>query len=268
MADIRSNQWNTGSLENVRLLSAIFPVPSGENFAQSVDEILEILCDARVPFELVMISSRESNIDENEFLQQGRKYPQVQPILCPSMTSSKAVSMAIRRCSGDMIVILDQGSKATTQLLNLLQDMIGRSDHWSHHQRKVQAKVDQVLDEYFQEMAVREAEMAAASAIENTASPIENVVISPVTESSSWPNPGGIDQDVIQRLDRWAKAISSERDNHRVETEPTVSEIPQNRPYEKEKGSGSEEIRRIDSQPQGIQKKRLPKFITHFHEFI
>lgn len=157
--------------------------------------------------------------------------PRVITIQYEGLAINQAVNWAIRQAHGDMILVLDSGLSGLMQLRQAL-DEISLSISGTHE---------------------------IATAVEST-----SVQSSEVHTATELPVPGAFNRRLVERLEQWGMALhrqasqAKERRHQRPTEAPTaVSE-----------SAIENTISRVDGESRTQPAKKLPKFITRFHEFI
>lgn len=161
--------------------------------------------------------------------------PRVITIQYEGLAINQAVNWAIRQAHGDMILVLDSGLSGLMQLR-------------------------QALDEIA-------ATIAAKNVVTETLAVDQIQVIpaqTPATDAEAeLPVPGAFSRRLIERLEQWGVAVqrqaslAKERRNQRPEKISASAESTQ-----------ENTISRVDGESHIQPAKKLPKFITRFHEFI
>lgn len=246
------------TLGHIQQLSVIAPVHNNEGkITVRVEELLDILTDAQVPFEFLLLDFASTDSTTEMIGELGRRFPQVKSVFFPELDINGAISAAIKAADGDLIVILEEGPQAVQQLTQLLKESL-----------------------QFQFHAAKAASEAFAAAVQGRQDATE---IDPDHYDLSGRDFGrdathadfpGIESRVLKRLESWAMALKREAesrtappDAQRASKQPVPTgpgRVPESPPTNP---AGSEGIERLDRYPQS-PKRKLPKFITRFHEFI
>lgn len=247
------HQSNSGAnLGTVELLSVIAPVHNNEGrITVRVEELLDILTDAHVPFEFLLLDFASTDSTTDLISELGRLYPQIKCVYFPNLDINGAISSAIKAAEGDLIVILEEGDYAIHQLTQLLQDSL-----------QIGHQVSQARDT-----------TQPAEPVLNVPSPVtEEASIDPDQYDLSGRNFGremtipelpGIESRVLQRLEDWANALKREAAQRDIRSETLAQETVESEFLPAQ----ADEIRRLDPS-ETAPKRKLPKFITRFHEFI
>lgn len=161
--------------------------------------------------------------------------PRVITIQYEGLAINQAVNWAIRQAHGDMILVLDSGLSGLMQLRQAL-DEISLSIAGTH-----------------------EIAHEIVAAVEST-----SFRGSEVDAAKELPVPGAFNRRLVERLEQWGVALhrqasqAKERRHQRPTEVPTsVSEL-----------ANENTISRVDGESHTQPAKKLPKFITRFHEFI
>ena len=113
------------TLSAVNLLTVIAPVHNNEGrITVRVEELLDILTDARIPFEFLLLDFASTDSTTDMISELGRMYPQIKSVYYPELEINGAISAAIKAAEGDLIVILEEGPYAVTQLTQLLKESL------------------------------------------------------------------------------------------------------------------------------------------------
>jgi len=200
-----------------------------------------------------------SGVDATSVAWPNTETPRVITVQYSGLEINQAVNWAIRQAHGDMILVLDHGLSGLLQLR-------------------------QALDEIRREMQ-RNATIPSES-VAVTASPTlsQSAAVSEAMLHSGddHPLPGALSRRLVERLEQWGVAMQrqavrsrqqratqshqphqSHHSHHAVSAGLPQGEIAAQEALE----PLSATINRIDDESSPLPKK-LPKFITHFHEFI
>jgi hypothetical protein len=164
--------------------------------------------------------------------------PRVITIQYEGLAINQAINWAIRQAHGDMILVLDSGLSGLMQLR-------------------------QALDEISISMPAAGHETVAASPVATI--PAE---VSTAEDIAELPVPGAFNRRLVERLEQWGAALQRQaslakerRDFRPADIQPAVAESIVEANHENT-------ISRVDGQSHIQPAKKLPKFITRFHEFI
>jgi hypothetical protein len=164
--------------------------------------------------------------------------PRVITIQYEGLEINQAVNWAIRQAHGDMILVLDSGLSGLMQLR-------------------------QALDEIGAAISANQPAEVVASEVETKVAANE---VQPIT--AELPVPGAFNRRLVERLEQWGMALqrhasqAKERRQHSsVEAQPVAAQAHDSAAQE-------QTISRVDGESHIQPAKKLPKFITRFHEFI
>lgn len=163
--------------------------------------------------------------------------PRVITIQYEGLAINQAVNWAIRQAHGDMILVLDSGLSGLMQLR-------------------------QALDEIAASIATKHAAIETVAVDQMQIIPTQSPATAPAAEAEL-PLPGAFSRRLIERLEQWGVAVQRQ-----------ATQAKERRSQRPEKISASTEstqdntISRVDGESQIQAAKKLPKFITRFHEFI
>lgn len=220
-----------------------------------------------------------SGVDATPVAWPDRATPRVVTIQYNGLEINQAINWAIRQAHGDMVLVLDSGLSGLLQLKQVLEEIQAATTTESE-QTEVAAVTSGVLGN---RMDPFEGTTDGTGAVGTAAS-----VGWPATASAlEGPHPTALERRLLERLEAWGVALRRQADvtrqRHRgSRSHIDLSEAVQDATREQELGipasgvneaasgpttEGSQVIRRIDQQDRGTLRK-LPKFITRFHEFI
>ncbi|MBL8891248.1 MAG: hypothetical protein JNL67_14810 [Planctomycetaceae bacterium] len=158
--------------------------------------------------------------------------PRVITIQYEGLAINQAVNWAIRQAHGDMILVLDSGLSGLMQLRQAL---------------------DEIAASIAANRAIRE-----TKAMES----LELIPAQATVVESELPVPGAFSRRLIERLEQWGVA---------VQRQATKAKERRNQPQKTSAATESvheHTISRVDGDSRSQPAKKLPKFITRFHEFI
>ncbi|GEM_PF-1544029 len=258
MQNNQSANKNTNQMAfpSARKLSVIAPVQNdrGETTVQ-MEHMLQLLYDSKVEFELMLLDMAAEQPASESIRLLSQAHSQVRNLYCPTLAIQDAISLAIKSSEGDMILVLDEGIHAIGQLKQLL------AEQFANRSSNLEPEIPMdVLGSQQGEFTIGAQDPSNEMGIDQTSYDV-----------SGLPEIGGIDGRVLERLEQWAVALQNEskvRAKENLAIESPALEIPQTRPHEKDSRSRGDEIRRVDPDPGGQPKRKLPKFVTRFHEFI
>lgn len=289
MQSSNTSRPQEAGLPSAKLLSVIVPVHnSAAQITVRVEALLDILSDARLPFEFLMLDFASTDSTSEMLVELSRMYPQIRSVTQASNDVQEAVSLAIRQAAGDMIVVLDEGPYAVVQLRQLLQEAIEDSHPDSMAHEHAHDHFDS--HGHFGSSTPLESQRSRPAAHSDTNNFIDSNEVPLALESDSdefdfsgrraerlemptVPEVSGLENRLLQRLEQWAAALRRESAGSGSEAiaargtgqSNPMNEIPQTRPSERER---HDEIIRVDDQGEDLPKRKIPKFITRFHEFI
>ena len=164
--------------------------------------------------------------------------PRVITIQYEGLEINQAVNWAIRQAHGDMILVLDSGLSGLMQLR-------------------------QALDEIAAAISANQPAEVVAIEVESKVAADE---VQPIT--AELPVPGAFNRRLVERLEQWGMALQrhasqakERRQQSSVETQPVAAQAHDTAAQE-------QTISRVDGESHIQPAKKLPKFITRFHEFI
>lgn len=238
------------NLGNVGLLSVIAPMHNNEGqITLRVETLLDILTDACIPFEFLLLDFASTDSTTDLAGELDRLYPQIKTIYFPELDFNRAISAAIKSAGGDLIVILEEGPYAVQQLTQLLRESLQFNSAKSDDSISTLASIPNANLQ-------RDPDQIDLSGRNFSTEPAPQ----PITQLQ------GIESTVLQRLENWALALKKEADHrNNLNSISASEETPE--PNSEMLPANEDEIRRLDSQSHPSMRK-LPKFITRFHEFI
>lgn len=202
-----------------------------------------------------------SGVDATSVAWPNTETPRVITVQYSGLEINQAVNWAIRQAHGDMILILDDGLSGLLQLRQALNEI--RMDI----QRS--APVPPLTASMTSSLQVSQPTPALNESL---------------GQSDNQPLPGALSRRLVERLEQWGVAMQRQAVRSRQQRKatqtiqqpgqrsmPAMAQQPRLSAAEiaaiEALESLSETIHRIDDEdiPQA---KKLPKFITHFHEFI
>jgi hypothetical protein len=198
-----------------------------------------------------------SGVDATSVAWPNTETPRVITVQYSGLEINQAVNWAIRQAHGDMILVLDHGLSGLLQLRQALAE---------------------IRIEIQQSASVPTTATATAGSLE-VAQP-SRALNESLGQSDDQPLPGALNRRLVERLEQWGVAMQRQaaRSRQQREATPPIQRSPQpSAPIPslslaetaaiEALESLSETINRIDDESIP-QPKKLPKFITHFHEFI
>jgi hypothetical protein len=172
--------------------------------------------------------------------------PRVITIQYDGLAINQAINWAIRQAHGDMILVLDSGLSGLMQLRQSL-DEIANSIAANNAANSIQISP-----------AVEGAPRVAAE--------IASVEVS--TTAAELPVPGAFNRRLVERLEQWGVALQHQSSLAKERRHLRPAEIQAAIAESAAETANAETISRVDGESQIHPAKRLPKFVTRFHEFI
>ncbi len=202
-----------------------------------------------------------SGVDATSVAWPNTETPRVITVQYSGLEINQAVNWAIRQAHGDMILVLDHGLSGLLQLRQAL---------------------DEIRSEIQRSVPVPPAATATIGSLE-VSQPTQAQSES-LGQIEDHPLPGALNRRLVERLEQWGVAMQRQAARSRQQREAAqpiqqqaqrsrqpIAPIPNLSPAEiaavEALEALSETINRIDEESIP-QPKKLPKFITHFHEFI
>lgn len=199
-----------------------------------------------------------SGVDATSVAWPTTETPRVVTVQYNGLEINQAINWAIRQAHGDMILVLDHGLSGLLQLR-------------------------QALDEIRVELQRNAARISSQIELHSTpiASPLTSPTPNTLGRDEEQVLPGALNRRLVERLEQWGVAMQRQAAKSRQQREaqvnqPHIQATPArsiNEPiinlHEPQSidSLAAETINRIDDENL-LQPKKLPKFITHFHEFI
>lgn len=168
--------------------------------------------------------------------------PRVITIQYDGLAINQAINWAIRQAHGDMILVLDSGLSGLLQLR-------------------------QALDEIANSIAANNAanSIQISPAVE-VAAQVASVEVS--TTAAELPVPGAFNRRLVERLEQWGVALQRQSSSAKERRHLRPAEVQAAIAESAAETANAETISRVDGESQIHPAKRLPKFVTRFHEFI
>ncbi len=177
--------------------------------------------------------------------------PRVVTIQYTGLEFNQAVNWAIRQAEGDMILVLDPGLSGLMQLRQVLEEVAATA---TEH------------DEVVPTAVVEESQqLETGDQLGPTMADSDDLEVQ---------IPGTIQRRVVERLEQWGVALQrqGQKARQRHEAKPPHVDLSAAIAEETAKiqaqAQAPSAVNRIDCDPDVIPPKKLPKFITRFHEFI
>lgn len=198
-----------------------------------------------------------SGVDATSVAWPHTETPRVITVQYSGLEINQAVNWAIRQAHGDMILVLDHGLSGLLQLRQAL---------------------DEIRSEIQRSVPVPPAATETIGSLElSQPTQAQNESLGQIEDH---PLPGALNRRLVERLEQWGVAMQRQAARSRQQRDAAqpakrsrqpIAPIPSLSPAEiaavEALESLSETINRIDEESIP-QPKKLPKFITHFHEFI
>jgi hypothetical protein len=191
--------------------------------------------------------------------------PRVVTIQYSGLQINQAINWAIRQAQSDRILVLDAGLNGLLQLRQMLDEISATTSPATTSRAKTSPATPPV---------------AAAPRSSIDAWDLASEPSSPDEVPVEIPAHGAMNRRLLERLEQWAMAI--QRTKHRPHDSVPPHKMDLNPPVRRETThaptvandaspapqSGSGSVQRIDEEAAPALPKKLPKFITRFHEFI
>lgn len=199
-----------------------------------------------------------SGVDATSVAWPTTETPRVVTVQYSGLEINQAINWAIRQAHGDMILVLDHGLSGLLQLR-------------------------QALDEIRIEIQRHAARTASNTPADTIVPPAQLTAAAPINlgPDEEQALPGALNRRLVERLEQWGVAMQRQAARSRQQREVQANQ-PHIQPAQPRaitppsvdieaaqlfKSLSAETINRIDDENLQ-QPKKLPKFITHFHEFI